>query len=640
MVGFSWKWVNFIFNVTIMKKLLLGVLFFVPFVLRAQIITTVAGLGTIGYTGDGGCAIAAHTGPGGGDIVFDHLGNYYYEVGDNVRKISTTGIITTIAGVTGSSGYYGDGGPATAALFNELWGIDIDSHNNIYVGDVDNNRVRKIDASTGIITTFAGTGSPGFSGDGGPATAAKLNNPYAVCFDRFDNFYIADRSNHRIRKVDATTGIISTIGGGAGIGGIDSGDGGLATAAEIGTMNGITTDTSGNIYFSCSSSVRKIDVTTGIITLYAGDYIGGSGGDGGSATAARLSGPNQIVFDGDNNLFISDEGNNNVRKVTTAGIISSAVGTGVAGFYGDGGPATSAELYSTRGVAFDHFENLFIFDNGNLRIRKVTYNPATGPFITTSISPNDTLCAGTTALFSAVVSAATGTPTYHWYVNGHTVGTSTASYSYIPANGDSVRCFLNTVSTCFGAASSNSNTIDMVVDPLLIPSISIAGLSSASVGATVTVTATVSGAGGSYIIHWLNHGIEFTTSSVPSVTYTKGAGIDTITAKILSTAVGCYDSTTSSAHIVSAASTGVGFNAVQEMVVYPNPTNDLLQVDNIAMPTNYQVHTIVGVTVLEGTLQQGSNSISLKALPVGIYVLELVDEHGGRVVRTVVKAGP
>jgi len=332
------------------------------------IITTVAGNGTWGYSGDGGLATNASLwGPHG--VAVDTGGNLYIAdlVNHRIRKVDTSGIITTVAG-NGTYGYSGDGGPATNA---SLWwpsGIAVDANGSLYIADIGNHRIRKVDTS-GIITTVAGNGNSVYSGDGGPATNASLRDPADVAVDASGNLYIADRDNQRIRKVD-TLGIITTMAGNGTYG--YSGDGGPATSASLWLPPDVAVDASGNLYIADSDSqrIRKVD-TSGIITTVAGNGTRGYGGDGGPATNASLRYPEGVALDANGNLYIADTRNERIRKVDTWGIITTVAGNGTRGCSGDGGPATNASLRWPWGVALDANGNLYIADMDNHRIRKV-----------------------------------------------------------------------------------------------------------------------------------------------------------------------------------------------------------------------------------------------------------------------------
>ena len=270
--------------------------------------------------------------------------------------------ITTFAG-SSTAGYAGDGGQASAAQFTFDYGLKIDASGNLLVCDYANNVLRKIDGS-GIITTIAGNNTAGSTGDGGPATAAELNGPAETAMDAAGNIYIADRHNLRVRKIN-TAGVISTYAGSGSL----YGDGGQATAANIGTPFGIAVDAAGDLYISDGTHIRKVN-TAGIITTIAGTTIGYSG-DGGLATAAQFNSPYDMTFDGAGNLYICDYANNAIRKINTSGYISTIAGTGTAGYTGDGGLASAAELNQPISLSFDAVGNLFFTQRGNNVIREI-----------------------------------------------------------------------------------------------------------------------------------------------------------------------------------------------------------------------------------------------------------------------------
>ena len=280
------------------------------------------------------------------------MGNEYISDSFNfvIRKVSVGGIITTVAGQQSLGGSYsGDGGAATNAALYYPTGLTLDGQGNLYIADARNNVVREVHTN-GIITTVAGNYSLGgeYSGDGGAATNAALNYPYAVGMDTAGNLYIAENGNNVVRKVD-TNGIITTVAGNQSLGGGYSGDGGAATNAALSGPDGVAFDGAGNLYISESGNnvVRKV-TAAGIISTVAGNHSlgGGYSGDGGAATNAALSNPNDVVADGAGNLYIPDYYNNVVRKVNTAGIISTVAGNHSrgAGYSGDGGAATNATL--------------------------------------------------------------------------------------------------------------------------------------------------------------------------------------------------------------------------------------------------------------------------------------------------------
>jgi len=394
----------------------------------AGIISTVAGDGTAGFSGDGGPATSAKLSfPKG--IAVDKDGNLFIvdsgNTGNNrIRKVTPTGIISTVAG-NGTPGFSGDGGAAISAQLRSPAGVAVDSGGSLLIADSQNNRIRKVTA-TGTITTVAGNGEGSASGDGGLAVLSSLYYPSSVAVDAAGNLFIADFHNERVRKV-TPSGIISTFAGngeysfnGDGIpatsasidpssvavspagdvfftdslsgrirkvnpGGVISSVGasrfwyffdydGLAPSGEF-CVAGVAADAEGNLYVAVTinQSIWKI-TPAGAISLVAGQGDGtyGFSGDGGTATSAKLSFPNGIAVDRDGNLFIADSYNNRIRKVTATGTITTVAGNGAPGFSGDGGPATSAKLWYPLGVAVDQSGNLFIADAHNNRIRKVT----------------------------------------------------------------------------------------------------------------------------------------------------------------------------------------------------------------------------------------------------------------------------
>ena len=339
-----------------------------PCMSQPNIITTCAGNNVSGFSGDGGPATAAKL-YAPTSVIVDNTGNIIFcdEANYRIRKINTSGIITTIAG-TGIYGFSGDGGQATAAQFFNPEAIVSDGAGNLFIADRDNNRIRKINTS-GIISTIAGNGTAGFSGDGGPATAAELYSPIGVATDTAGNVFIADGKN-AIRKV-SSAGIITTVAGMGGVFGF-SGDGGPATAAKITVPGSVSVDAAGNIYFTdiFNNRVRKVDAS-GVISTVVGTGVAGYSGNGVPATAATLNLPSRVVADSSGNLLIADDHNNVVRFVNTSGIIYTIAGDTVAGYTGDGGQATAAELTYPTGVAVDAAHNLYIADQNNNVLRKV-----------------------------------------------------------------------------------------------------------------------------------------------------------------------------------------------------------------------------------------------------------------------------
>ena len=352
------------------------------------IMKTIAGGHGAGYTGDSGLATAAQLNTPYG-VGVDEAGNVYAADWANnaIRKITPAGIITTVAGGNGS-GYSGDGGAATSAKFNQPATVKADGAGNLYVADYYNNVIRKV-TPAGIITTVAGGGTgcaqqTDTLGDGCPATSAKLSLPWGTAVDGAGNLYIGDTGDNVVRKV-ALNGTITTYAGNGTAG--YTGDGLAATSAEMNGPQVGAVDGSGNVYIADFNNnvVRKVN-SSGVISTIAGDNALGVGysGDGGQATSAQLYYPQMVAIDGAGNLYIADTGNypstgaghSVIRKVTAAGIISTVAGNATNGYTGDGGVATSAEMYGPWDVAVDASGNLYIADANNDAIRKVDVSDA------------------------------------------------------------------------------------------------------------------------------------------------------------------------------------------------------------------------------------------------------------------------
>ncbi|MGD0497335.1 MAG: putative Ig domain-containing protein, partial [Bryobacteraceae bacterium] len=353
-------------------------------------ITTVAGNGTSGSSGDGGLATSAQlSGPAG--VAVDGSGNLYVATGGSVRKIAPGGIITTLA----VSGSY-------------LYGLAADGAGNLYVADENKNQIFKV-SPAGIVTTVAGSGSYGFSGDGGPATSARMSNPSGVVVDGAGNLYIADSGSSAIRKV-LPSGIITTVAGGSAC--YDP------TGATLCGPSGLAMDGSGNLYIAdtYSNRIRKL-APNGIITTVAGMLASGYSGDGGLATNAQLSRPEGVAIDGSGNLYIADTQNNRIRKVSAAGIITTVAGSGIRGYFGDGGPATGAQLSSPVGVALDASGNLFVSDRANSSVRVILAGTPALNISTASQMAQSTVGVA----YSQTLTANGGTPPYAWSVTSGTL---------------------------------------------------------------------------------------------------------------------------------------------------------------------------------------------------------------------------
>jgi sugar lactone lactonase YvrE len=339
---------------------------------RSNLITTVAGTSEFASDGDEQLATAARMSPQG--VAIDAEGNLFIsDTGyHRIRRVdAATGMITIVAG-TGAPGSSGDGRPAIIARLANPRGIAVDASGNLFIADTYNSRIRRVDAATGVITTIAGTGVQGFNGDRRPATSAHLSWPTDVAVDAAGNLFIADTSNDRVRRVDSATGMITTVAG-TGVGGFN-GDGQAATAARLSTPWSVTIDAAGNLFVADTSNhrVRRVDAATGLITTVAGTGVAGYNGDEQLAAAAQLWFPNGVAVDASGNLFVADASNNRVRRIdAVTGRIATVAGTEEFGYTGDDGPAVAARLAIPTDVTFDAEGNLYIADWYNAAIRAV-----------------------------------------------------------------------------------------------------------------------------------------------------------------------------------------------------------------------------------------------------------------------------
>jgi len=337
-------------------------------------IGTAVGTGQKGFGGDGGPAEKARLNAPF-DVTFDASGNLYFSDTFNhrVRRVDAkTGVVTTVAG-SGAAGFSGDGGPATKARLNEPYGVVLDREGNLYFADRLNGRVRRVDGKTGVISTAAGNGSKKPLGDGGPAVKAGLVEPNGVALGLDGRrLFIADVADHRIRVVDLASGTIATF---AGTGeGKHSGDGGPAKAAAIFGARAVDVGPDGTVYIleRQGNSLRTIDPKTGVISTVAGTGAKGYGGDGGPARGATFDGPKELAVDRAGNVLIVDTENHVIRRIDArSGLITTVAGDGTPGGRGDGGPARSARLDRPHGVAIGPDGTVYIGDTGNHRVRKV-----------------------------------------------------------------------------------------------------------------------------------------------------------------------------------------------------------------------------------------------------------------------------
>jgi DNA-binding beta-propeller fold protein YncE len=341
---------------------------------QSWIITTAVGTGEPGYRGDGGLAAEALLN-GPFDVGFDAPSNLYFSDTFNhcIRRVDArTAVITTCAGC-GEAGYSGDGGPAIHARFNEPYGIALDKAGNVYIADRHNHCVRRVDGASGIVTSFAGNGSSGFGGDDGAASRAGMVEPNGVAFDPAQQrLFITDVADHRVRVVDLASGIIRTF---AGTGAAEhGGDGGPASAAGVHGARAVKVAADGTVYIleRQGSTLRAVDPRSGIITTVAGTGARAYSGDDGPAIAAEFNAPKELAIDREGNLLIVDTENHAIRLVDIrSGIVVTIAGSGRQGGDGDGGPARAAALDRPHGAAVAADGSIYIGDTNNHRIRRL-----------------------------------------------------------------------------------------------------------------------------------------------------------------------------------------------------------------------------------------------------------------------------
>ncbi len=624
--------------------------FELPHFLHGQIINTITGNGIAGFSGDGGSATSAEINNPHG-IAVDNSGNLYIADLQNscIRKVNTAGVISTVAGI-GIAGYSGDGGPATLAKLNMPFEVTVDNAGILYISDNMNSRIRKVDGS-GIITTVAGNGINGYSGDGIAATASELYYPGGMVLDSAGNLFIADQFNNRIRKVSASTGIISTIGG-TGIPGY-SGDGGSALIATLYRPNYICLDHSGNVLLTDNHNhcIRKIS-SSGNITTVAGNGYGGYTGDGIAATSAELYYPGGISSDASGNLFIADYYNNRIRMVNPAGIIYTIAGTGLAGYSGDGGSATMAQLDNAVDVFTTTSGNIFLADYFNNRVREIVegnYPPVfTGghsqslPICVTEASlsvPINSLLMisdadlGQTETWSLVLPPSHGT-ILSAYTSISTGGTITpVGLTYTPTVGYiGSDIFKVIISDGF---ATDTTTINVTVNPLPFAG-TISGIDSICPGQSDTLSESVTGG------IWGSSNTFISTTGISGIVTGISPGIDTI---YYTVANSCGSDTTFFKCLTrSVEACHSGINELSPTIndrleIMPNPSKGtfsiILKSDQM-LPVLFVITNILGekISEINGRTNQYLD-VNLNLMP-GVYFITFINSKNGDVAKLVI----
>jgi Secretion system C-terminal sorting domain/Bacterial Ig-like domain (group 2)/NHL repeat len=576
--------------------LYLAVTFFCayPFSINAQIITTVAGGGS--STADGVPATNASINPY--KVCVDNTGNIYIAVTNNyVKKVDPMGIITTVAG-NGTPVYSGDGGPATAAGIGSLQGVAVDHNGNLYIvqwtGGCGLGYVRKVDPS-GTITTIAGNGICGPPGDGGPAINACFNHPQDIAVDSAGNIYIADWGHQVIRKIDSL-GIIRSIAGIYGGGGF-SGDGGLATAAEIHNPEGVGTDDSGNVYIADRNNyrIRKVNAA-GFITTIVGSGSSGFSGDGGPATVAELQSPRVVCVDNAGNIYIPD--NNRIREVNSTGIINTIAGNGSGG---NCSFALSAHVGLSTGIAVDKSRNVYFIDGGEIKkvftAGTIEITGASNLCVGTSTVLKDSTHYGTWTSSDSAIASIDNTG----QVTGRSGGTAIITYSF---------------SGCF------------VTDSISVPSAGvISGTNNLCPGDTSIVSETISGG------IWTSTNSAIATISPTGVLLGVAPGIDTITYSV--TVAGCMGRSIFPIIVRQQADCPTRISITKapnagSLDIFPNPCQGkftLKLLSNTEQDVSIVVTNILGHKIKRLTTYTNKNTELQIAVP-GIYFVNVSTNNG------------
>ena len=593
----------------------------------AGTISTVTGNGVMGYANIGGPASAA-TISYPYRLALDKAGNLYItDVGTyRIYKVNTGDTISNFAG-TGSYGFGGDGGPATAADMSYADGVAADTGGNVWFSDRNNDRIRMVSATTGIVTTVYGNGTGGYSGDGGPGSAAQLNTPQGLAFDTAGNLFICDYYSNRIRKVN-TGGIISTFAGQSGL----FEEGVAATNAEFTYMENIATDGAGNVYVPdmANQRVRMINAATGLITTVAGGGISGNtdafSGDGGPATAAKLYFPSAMAFDPSGNLYICDQDNQRVRMVSPDGVITTFAGNGTYGFV-DNVPATDAEFRYPTGVVVDKLGNVYIVDNSNFRVRKVDattgmistvagvgtagYSGDGGPAINAQLNyPDDVAVDG-----AGNVYISDGNYCIRMVDAAGTISTVAGNGTF-GFSGDGGPAVDAQMATPWGIKVDSAGDILIADDDnQRIRLVHADGIINTVVG---NGTAGFSGDGGPALSASLN--------------FPKGIALDNAGNLYIADEDNRRIRKTSVPSLVAPTVN----KAAPTIFIYPNPTIGIVYLMN-AVNSDAAVYDVLGKQVLQEAITSNKQTIDLGNLASGVYLLQVTNNNGGQKIMKVTK---
>jgi hypothetical protein len=615
---------------------------------NAQTISTYAGTGTVGYSGSGGPATSAMIYHPHGCTI-DGAGNLYFSDYENncVRKVTPSGTITTIAG-NGTAGYSPDGTTATSASIYHPFDVAIDASGTIYFTEVVNHIVRKINAAGQLVTIAGVYGVSGSSGDGGPATAAHLTNPSGLVIDASGNVIVVDQFSHCVRKIN-TSGIISTIAGDGSV--AFSGDGGPATAASLSYPNFINLDNSGNLLLTDNGNHRIRKITpAGIISTIIGNGSTSFSGDGGPATAASLQYPGSAFMDAAGNIWVADNLHNRIRKVNTTGIISTVAGNGIAGYSGDGGPATTAKINGAVDVVVDAAGSFYISDFSNNRIRKVSMPVVTdNPPMFTDTSHMLMACENTEMITVPSLEASdidTGqTETYsllmaplHGAVYGLPFSTASTGGVFSPAMISYTPASMYYGADSFSVLVSDGTLADtQLFHVTVLPNNpgTIAGADTLCIGDTATMSNYINGG------FWTTGALSLSTISVGGFYTAVAAGTDTVFYNLPNL---CNAGITS--HIVTIltaeACAKLDVNdqfSMEKISVYPNPNQGVFTIKglNVAGGSRTAIITdLSGRKVAEYPLGSAREVQVTTELNRGVYLVVIAEGDSRKVLKMVV----